>query len=78
MKVPADGQTKVSRSELTGTDENGKNVYTTTTRMVSNADLKQMMESYKNRERTSVQDALKQPSIPGTGDRKPKDTMPQR
>ena len=26
MKVPADGQTKVSRSELTGTDENGKNV----------------------------------------------------
>lgn len=78
MKVPADGQTKVSRSELTGTDENGKNVYTTTTRMVSNADLKQMMESYKNRDRASVQDALKQPSIPGAGDKKPRENTYQR
>ena len=78
MKVPADGQTKVSRSELTGTDENGKNVYTTTTRMVSNAELKQMMESYKNRDRASVQDALKQPSIPGAGDKKPRENTFQR
>ena len=69
MKVPADGQTKVSRSMLTGQDENGKNVYSNTTRTVSNKELKAMMESYKTHDRSAVEDSLAQPSIPGAGDK---------
>ena len=71
MKVPADGQTKVSRSVITGKDENGKNIYESTSRVVSNRDLKALMESYKTREKTSVRDALAQPAIPGSGEKKP-------
>ena len=66
MKLPADGQTKVSRSIITGQDENGKNVYETTSRTVTNRDLKGMLESYKNRERTSIKDALAKPPVHGT------------
>ena len=78
MKVPADGQTKVSRSMLTGQDENGKNVYSNTTRTVSNKELKAMMESYKTHDRSSVKDGLAQPSIPGTGDKPAKAADIQR
>ena len=70
MKVSADGQTRVSRSIITGQDENGKNIFENTSRMVSNRDLKAMMESYKTREKTSVRDALAQPAIHGSGERK--------
>ncbi len=66
MKLPADGQTKVSRSIITGQDENGKNVYETTSRTVTNRDLKGMLESYKNRERTSIKDALAKPPVHGS------------
>ena len=65
MKVAADGQTKVTRSIITGKDENGKNLFENTTRVVSNRDLKAMMESYKTRERTSIKDALAKPAIHG-------------
>ena len=65
MKIPADGQTKVSRSVITGQDENGKNIFENTSRMVSNRDLKAMMESYKTRERISVRDALAKPPVHG-------------
>ena len=78
MKVPADGQTKVSRSMLTGQDENGKNVYSNTTRTVSNKELKAMMESYKTHDRSSVKDSLAQPSIPGAGDKPAKAADIQR
>jgi len=70
MKVSADGQTRVSRSIITGQDENGKKIFENTSRMVSNRDLKAMMESYKTREKTSVRDALAQPAIHGSGERK--------
>ena len=70
MKVSADGQTKVSRSIITGQDEKGKNIFENTSRMVSNRDLKAMMESYKPREKPSVRDALAQPAIHGSGERK--------
>lgn len=70
MKVSADGQTRVSRSIITGQDENGKSIFENTSRMVSNRDLKAMMESYKTREKTSVRDALAQPAIHGSGERK--------
>lgn len=70
MKVAADGQTKVTRSIITGKDENGKNIFENTTRVVSNRDLKAMMESYKTREKTSVREALAQPALHGASERK--------
>ena len=70
MKVLADGETKVTRSVITGQDEQGKNIYARTTRTVSNRDLKSMLESYKNRDRTSVKEALAQPTVHSTGERK--------
>ncbi len=66
MKLAADGQTKVSRSVITGQDENGKNIFETTTRTVSNRELKAMLESYKTHERTSVKEALAKPPIHGS------------
>ena len=65
MKLPADGQIKVTRSQITGQDEHGKNIFTNTTRTVSNRELKAMLESYKTRERTSIKDALAKPAIHG-------------
>ena len=70
MKVAANGQTKVTRSVITGKDENGKNIFENTTRIVSNRDLKAMMESYKTREKSSIREALAQPAVHGTGERK--------
>jgi len=78
MKVPADGQTRVSRSVITGQDESGKNTYEKTSRMVSNHDLKSMMESYKTREKTSVRDALAQPAMHGSGEKAPRMNTPER
>ena len=77
MKLPVDGQTRVSRSVITGQDENGKNIYENTSRMVSNRDLKSMMESYKSREKNSIRDALAQPAVHGTGE-KPRTSDMQR
>ena len=56
----------VPNGEITGQDENGKNVYETTSRTVTSRDLKGMLESYKNRERTSIKDALAKPPVHGT------------
>lgn len=67
MKIPADGEMRVNRSEITGKTEDGKNLYSTTTRMVPNRDIKAMLERYKQQskgnERTSVANALKKPGI---------------
>ncbi|MCD8195781.1 MAG: hypothetical protein LUE24_01190 [Lachnospiraceae bacterium] len=54
MKLPADGVTKVSRSFVEGKDENGKNIWGSESRMVSNTELKAMMEAYKQKDRGSV------------------------
>ena len=78
MKIPADGQTRVSRSVITGKDEQGKNIYQSTSRMVSNRDLKSMMESYKTREKTSVREALAQPATHGSGEKTPRVSSPER
>ena len=78
MKVLADGETRVSRSVIAGQDENGKNIYENTSRMVSNRYLKSMLESYKNRDRTSVKEALAQPATHGSSDRKPHVSTPER
>lgn len=66
MKLVADGQTKVSRSMITGQDENGKNIFETTSRMVTNRELKSMLESYKTHKRTSVKEALAKPPVHGS------------
>ena len=60
MKIPADGTTKVSRPEYRGRDENGKSIWGTESRMVSNQELKALMESYKERNRESVRSVLKE------------------
>ena len=54
MKLPEDGETKVSRSVLQGQDENGKGIWQKESRMVPNKELKSMMEAYKENSRDSV------------------------
>ena len=49
MKLPADGETKLYRSEVTGQTQDGKKTYSNSFEMVPNAKLKAMMESYKTR-----------------------------
>lgn len=57
-KIPADGKTTVTKPELTGQDENGKNIWTDVKREVSNKELKGMVEVYKTR---SPQDKQTEP-----------------
>ena len=70
MKIPADGQMKVYRSEITGQTPDGKNVYTKSEQWLSNQEIKNMLESYKTRtmenEKPSIRDALNQPGIAGS------------
>ena len=54
MKLPEDGTTKVSRSVPTGKDDMGRTIWQNTSRMVSNTELKSMMEAYKEQSRDSV------------------------
>ena len=54
MKLPEDGTTKVSRSVPTGKDDMGRTIWQNTSRMVSNAELKSMMEAYKEQSRDSM------------------------
>ena len=66
MKLPADGQTKVTRSQIVGKDENGKSIFDNTSRTVTNRELKAMLESYKTHERTSIKEALAKPPVHGS------------
>ena len=50
MKLPADGTTRLARSVNTGMDENGKNIWKTEYRTISNSELKALMEAYKTRD----------------------------
>ncbi|MCD8130388.1 MAG: hypothetical protein LUE16_03775 [Lachnospiraceae bacterium] len=54
MSLPEDGTTKVSRSVRQGQDENGKTIWNNESRMVSNTELKSMVEAYKEKDRDSV------------------------
>ena len=60
MKLPADGTTKLSRPDYRGRDESGKSIWGTESRTVSNQELKALMESYKERNRESVQSILEE------------------
>ena len=75
MKIPADGQMKVFRSEITGKGPDGKNTYARTEQTLPNREIKGMLESYKTRtaeaEKPSLRDALQQPGIPGSRQQRP-------
>lgn len=66
-KLPAEGHTTVRRAVKTGVDENGKSTYINKDTVVSNQDLKEMVEFYKNRskEQEVTKDAKveKKPSL---------------
>lgn len=62
MKLPADGETKVSRSVPNGKDDMGRTIWQNTSRTVSNKELKSMMEAYKEQSRDSMLDTLAQKS----------------
>ncbi len=59
-KLPAEGHTTLHRGVKIGEDEQGKGIYETEKTVVSNKDLKTMVEAYKNKERPreSVQEKL--------------------
>ena len=54
MKLPEDGTTRLSRSVKSGIDDAGQPIWGRETREVTNAELKALMESYKDRSRGSV------------------------
>ena len=54
-KLPAEGHTTVRRAVRTGKDENGKATFVNKDTVVSNQELKSMVEFYKNRPREAEQ-----------------------
>ncbi len=57
-KVPAEGHTTLHRGVKIGEDEQGKGIYETEKTVVTNKELKSMVEAYKERPRESVQEKL--------------------
>lgn len=57
-KLPAEGHTTLRRSVRAGEDEAGKPLWETTKTQVPNKELKEMVEHYKTKERTSLKDKL--------------------
>ena len=57
-KLPAEGHTTIRRSVRTGEDEAGKPLWETIKTQVPNKELKEMVEHYKTKERTSLKDKL--------------------
>ena len=49
IKLPEDGYTKLSRPKVTGQDENGRNIWGSDQRTVTNQELKALVEAYKER-----------------------------
>lgn len=60
MKLPEDGTTRISKPVLTGTGTDGKNIWGSDVREVPNPEMKAMLETYKNKNRSSVLGALKE------------------
>lgn len=67
-KIPAEGKTTLTKPMLRGQDEEGKNIWEDVKSEVSNADLKSMVEAYKNKapqsreEKESIQEKLDEKS----------------
>lgn len=51
-KLPAEGNTTVTKSVAKGVDEQGKTVWDNEKRKVPNTELKEMVEAYKNKDRS--------------------------
>ncbi len=74
MKLPEDGTTRVSKAVADGTREDGKTNWRRDVREVPNTELKEMLEAYKTREKSSLlgnldekkQEAAMQPVKPKT------------
>lgn len=58
IKLPAEGHTTLRRSVVIGETPDGKKEWGTEKTSVSNADLKKMVEAYKERPRESVKERL--------------------
>lgn len=54
MKLPEDSKTRLTRPVRAGQDENGKTVWRSETRQVTNTELKALLEAYKEKGRDSV------------------------
>ena len=63
-KLPADGSTTLSRNVRTG-EENGKAIWEREQRLVSNQELKEMVESYRTREERGADTAGEKSSVLG-------------
>lgn len=50
MKLPENGTTRLARNVKQGKDENGKNIWKTEYRTISNGELKSLLEAYKTRD----------------------------
>ena len=72
MKLPEDGTTRLSRPVKTGMDENGRPTWGRETRDVSTAELKQLLEAYKDKNRDSVLSELSgRKGVPGSKENRP-------
>ena len=72
-KLPADGHTTLRRSMRTGVDDAGKPLWETVKTQVSNKELKDMVEHYKTRDKSSMKEKLseKQGELAGADKKAP-------
>ena len=77
MKVAEDATFTVSRPVRTGLDESGKGIWGKETRQVSSAELKSMLEAYKDRDRGSVLSDLSAKKADGHAPSSPKSPKKQ-
>ena len=77
MKVAEDSTFTVSRLVKTGIDESGKGIWGKETRQVSSAELKSMLEAYKDRDRGSVLSDLSAKKAEGHAPAAPKSPKKQ-
>ena len=63
MKIPEDGTTRISKPIVVGTKEDGKREWNKEVRDVPNTELKEMMESYKTKEKESLLGNLEEKKV---------------
>lgn len=66
LKLPADGNTTLHRSTVIGEKPDGKKEWGTEKTVISNKELKGMMEAYKERPRESFKDKMAQKKAEAT------------
>ncbi len=63
FKLPQEGTTTISRSVLTGKDENGKNIFENQKERVTNTELKGMVEFYKEKSKEKEQAVVPETAV---------------